>query len=47
MGQRIPDRSIGRLSKYLFRAELMRDIVHSMVEQRGPGLKGLSKDNWW
>jgi hypothetical protein len=36
MTQRIPDRSIARLSKYLFRAQMMRDTVHSMVEQHEP-----------
>ena len=25
----------------------MRDTVHSMVEQHEPGLKTLSKDDWW
>ena len=47
MAQRIPDRSIARLSKYLFRAQMMRDTVHSMVEQHEPGLKTLSKDDWY
>jgi hypothetical protein len=47
MAQRIPDRSIARLSKYLFRAQMMRDTAHSMVEQHEPGLKTLSKDDWW
>jgi hypothetical protein len=26
---------------------MMRDTVHSMVEQHEPGLKTLSKDDWW
>jgi hypothetical protein len=26
---------------------MMRDTVHSMLEQHEPGLKTLSKDDWW
>ena len=38
MAQRIPDR---------VSSPNVRDTVHSMVEQHEPGLKTLSKDDWW
>ena len=42
MAQRIADNASKRLAKYWFRAELMRDIVHTVVEETDD-LKNLPK----
>jgi hypothetical protein len=46
MAQRIADNASNRLAKYWFRAELMRDIVHTVVEETDD-LKNLPKESWW
>jgi hypothetical protein len=45
--RRLSDKEIDRLARYWFRAELMRDHVHTLVEGYKPHLNGLNKDNWW
>jgi hypothetical protein len=46
VAQRISDAASERLARYWYRAQLMRDLVHWIVEESGD-LKNLPKENWW
>jgi hypothetical protein len=46
VAQRISDGASERLARYWFRAQLMRKLVHWMVEE-SDNLKTISKDEWW